>query len=425
VARLKRVVLIGDHHQLPPVVKNMAFQKFSHLDQSLFTRFVRLGTPYIQLNAQVRPRGPAVLARGRHQLCACFVHAAVRARASHRVCGRAAAGEQGRARPSLAKLYNWRYHQLGDLPNVTGGPAFLRANPGFALDFQFVDVPDYQGHGESAPMPHFYQARGLLASEDLCGLPPAPPCLRRAGPDRGRAAGMRLACKPGADIEPRHGHPSLLREAAPAAARGEAVVRRAQNLGEAEMVVSVYMYMRLRGYPAAQISILSPYNGQVALLRDVVERRCVQHPAFGRPHKVRARVVAQALLGRLLNRLAGPDVTRGGVRAQVATVDKYQGQQNEYVLLSLTRTRAVGHIRDVRRLVVAMSRARLGLYVFGRAALFANCYELQPTFTQLLARPTQLLLHPSETVAVRRHAWCDAMRAGSWFARELYKVEAS
>ena len=54
MARLKRVVLIGDHHQLPPVVKNMAFQKFSHLDQSLFTRFVRLGTPYIQLNAQVR-----------------------------------------------------------------------------------------------------------------------------------------------------------------------------------------------------------------------------------------------------------------------------------------------------------------------------------------------------------------------------------
>lgn len=52
------------------------------------------------------------------------------------------------------------------------------------------------------------------------------------------------------------------------------------------MVVSVYMYMRLRGYPAAHISILSPYNGQVALLRDVIERRCAQHPAFGRPHKV-------------------------------------------------------------------------------------------------------------------------------------------
>ena len=54
--RLKRVVLIGDHHQLPPVVKNLAFQKYCNMDQSLFARFVRLGNPTIQLNAQGRAR---------------------------------------------------------------------------------------------------------------------------------------------------------------------------------------------------------------------------------------------------------------------------------------------------------------------------------------------------------------------------------
>ncbi len=37
-SRLKRVILIGDHHQLPPVVKNIAFQTYGNLDQSLFTR---------------------------------------------------------------------------------------------------------------------------------------------------------------------------------------------------------------------------------------------------------------------------------------------------------------------------------------------------------------------------------------------------
>lgn len=35
---------------------------------------------------------------------------------------------------------------------------------------------------------------------------------------------------------------------------------------------------------------------------------------------------------------------------QVTTVDKYQGQQNDYVLLSLVRTNHFGHLRDVRRL---------------------------------------------------------------------------
>jgi hypothetical protein len=59
-----------------------------------------------------------------------------------------------------------------------------------------------------------------------------------------------------------------------------------QNLAEAEYVVTLYQYMRLLGYPAEKISMLTTYNGQKALLKDVVERRCAHHPAFGVPHKV-------------------------------------------------------------------------------------------------------------------------------------------
>lgn len=251
-ARLKRCILIGDHHQLPPVVKNMAFQKYSHMDQSLFTRFVRLGIPYIELNAQ------------------------------------------GRARPSLAQLYNWRYRDLGDLPYVKENSFFHRANAGFSYDYQLVDVPDYNGKGETAPSPWFYQ-----------------------------------------------------------------------NEGEAEYLVSVYIYMRLLGYPANKISILTTYNGQKLLIRDVLNRRCKDYDYIGLPNKV-------------------------------ATVDKFQGQQNDFILLSLVRTRFVGHLRDVRRLIVAMSRARLGLYVFCRRSLFEQCYELQPTFRLLLQRPDHLGLNLHE-----------------------------
>ena len=217
----------------------------------MFTRLIRLGVSCIQLNAQ------------------------------------------GRARPELAKLYSWKYRDLGNLPCTARGMYEL-ANPGFAHEFQFVNVDDYRGSGETEPTPHFYQ-----------------------------------------------------------------------NIGEAEYIVSVYQYMRLLGYPASRIAIITTYRGQKHLIRDIVARRCADHPLFGAP-------------------------------SRVTTVDKFQGQQNEYVLLSLVRTRRIGHMRDIRRLIVALSRARLGLYVFGREALFRRSVELSPSFQHLLKFPTKLALVPTE-----------------------------
>ena len=152
-SRLKRVVLIGDHRQLPPVIQNMAFQKYSNMEQSLFTRFVRLGVPTVQLDAQ------------------------------------------GRARPSLCRLYQWMYRSLGNLPHVLKETEFQTANPSFYYDYQLINVEDFNGVGETEPTPHFYQ-----------------------------------------------------------------------NLGEAEYVVALFMYMRLQGYPPDKITILTTYNGQKHLI---------------------------------------------------------------------------------------------------------------------------------------------------------------
>lgn len=256
--RLKRWIMIGDHHQLPPVIKNMAFQKYSNMEQSLFTRLVRLGVPTVDLDGQ------------------------------------------GRARSSICQLYKWRYKRLDDLEHIRERAEYKVANAGFAYDYQLINVEDFNGVGESEPNPFFYQ-----------------------------------------------------------------------NLAEAEYVVAVFMYLRLLGYPAEKISILTTYNGQKHLIRDVINSRCGENPLIGRPFKV-------------------------------TTVDKYQGQQNDFILISLVRTKAVGHIRDVRRLVVAMSRARFGLYVFGRAQLFRNCFELQPVFNLLMERPQELHLLPDETYPCER-----------------------
>lgn len=72
------------------------------------------------------------------------------------------------------------------------------------------------------------------------------------------------------------------------------------------------------------------------------------------------------------------------------------------MILSLTRTRTVGYLRDVRRLTVALSRARLGLYILGRREVFESCYELKPAFDLLFQRPDKLMLAPGEMFPTSR-----------------------
>lgn len=54
------------------------------------------------------------------------------------------------------------------------------------------------------------------------------------------------------------------------------------------------------------------------------------------------------------------------------------------MILSLVRTKRVGYLRDIRRMTVALSRARLGLYILGRREVFESCYELSEAFNRLL-----------------------------------------
>ena len=86
----------------------------------------------------------------------------------------------------------------------------------------------------------------------------------------------------------------------------------------------------------------------------------------------------------------------------VSTVDSFQGSAADVVLLSLVRSSTVGFMRDVRRWVVALSRARLGLYIFGNQALYAEVSALDGAFSQLAARPAKLLLVAGERFPTQR-----------------------
>lgn len=53
------------------------------------------------------------------------------------------------------------------------------------------------------------------------------------------------------------------------------------------------------------------------------------------------------------------DITVLFFSTQVTTVDRFQGQQNDYIILSLVRTKAVGHLRYDSPTQTAASRLRL------------------------------------------------------------------
>jgi hypothetical protein len=117
------------------------------------------------------------------------------------------------------------------------------------------------------------------------------------------------------------------------------------NVSEA-MVVVALLSSFLRQQPADQrpssIAIITPYKAQVAALQAVLEQRCPFYRAS----------------------------TEGPGLISVRTVDGFQGQEVDLVIISATRSNedgAVGFLRDERRLNVAITRARRSLWIVGDA----------------------------------------------------------
>ena len=64
----------------------------------------------------------------------------------------------------------------------------------------------------------------------------------------------------------------------------------------------------------------------------------------------------------------------------VKTVDEFQGSQNDYVILSLVRSKSIGHLENLGRLIVSLSRARCGLFVIADLNNFKKLYSFNRSF---------------------------------------------
>ncbi|KAI2023264.1 hypothetical protein LOZ46_001595 [Ophidiomyces ophidiicola] len=107
------------------------------------------------------------------------------------------------------------------------------------------------------------------------------------------------------------------------------------NEDEAKMVVGFFVYLHMNGVPVEHITVLTFYNGQ----RKKILKALKDHPLLQ------------------------------GQYVKVVTVDSYQGEENEVVLLSLVRSndRHIGFLSVENRVCVALSRAKRGFYIFGNA----------------------------------------------------------
>lgn len=114
------------------------------------------------------------------------------------------------------------------------------------------------------------------------------------------------------------------------------------NEHEAEYVVGLCRYLILQGYDRERITVLTLYSGQLFALRRKMPKTFFE-----------------------------------GVR--VTVVDNFQGEENDIIILSLVRSNddgKIGFLSIDNRVCVALSRAKMGLFVIGNFSLLSDKSKL-------------------------------------------------
>lgn len=194
----------------------------------------------------------------------------------------------------------------------------------------------------------------------------------------------------------RHTKLELLSQVAERRDQGASVSK--QNEYEVKMVKQMVRYMAQQGYGTSAQVVLTPYFGQLSLLRRELARE--NDP--------------------VLNDIDSFDLIRAGLLSpasasqkkrplKLSTIDNYQGEESDIVILSLTRSNPdgdIGFMVSPERLNVALSRARKSLIIIGNPSTFIASRKgggLWSLFFALLAEtnpivdglPVRCAQHPS------------------------------
>ncbi|EME81372.1 uncharacterized protein MYCFIDRAFT_139817 [Pseudocercospora fijiensis CIRAD86] len=160
--------------------------------------------------------------------------------------------------------------------------------------------------------------------------------------------------------------------------RDQGAANSKQNLYEAELTKKVVRYMAQQGYGTADQVVLTPYLGQLGLLR---------------------RELAEDN-DPILNDMDSFDLVRSGLMSaasasqckrplHLSTIDNYQGEERDVVVVSLTRSNPngdIGFMISPERLNVLLSRARKALIIIGNPATFTASRKGSELWTKLLGK---------------------------------------
>ncbi|KAK8109232.1 NFX1-type zinc finger-containing protein 1 [Apiospora sp. TS-2023a] len=150
-----------------------------------------------------------------------------------------------------------------------------------------------------------------------------------------------------------------------------------QNQFEAEMVVGLVRYLAQQGYGTGDMVILTPYLGQLRLLREALQNE--NDPVLNdldSGELLRAGLISQAAS------------KVGKKQIRLSTIDNYQGEESDIVIASLTRGNEqgdIGFMSSPERLNVLISRARNCLVMIGNMDTFTKSKKGAALWTQFFA----------------------------------------
>lgn len=148
-----------------------------------------------------------------------------------------------------------------------------------------------------------------------------------------------------------------------------------QNRFEVDMVLKCVRYLAQQGYGTDNLVILTPYLGQLSLLKQVLSTE--NDPVLN-------DLDTSELIHAGLMLPASVNANQRKIR--LATIDNYQGEESDIVVASLTRSNPrhdIGFMSEAERLNVLLSRARNALILIGNPETFLNARKGKVIWTKL------------------------------------------